>query len=102
MVVAGWERIQNSDQTGNGVWGRNVGCNETTRKTDCGELSENATMGVRSDTQRQDQERTHPRNNEIGTGFQKDHREKTELRAGEETYMLIWRMTMCSHIGDPT
>ena len=35
-------------------------------------------MDVRSDTQRQDQERTHS-NNESGAGFQKDHREKIEL-----------------------
>ena len=45
----------------------------------------NATMDVRSDTQRQDQERTHPRNNEIEEGFQKDHGETTEMvRACDE------------------
>ena len=42
-------------------------------------------MDVRSDTQRQEQEQTHPRNNESGAGFQKDHREKIELvRACDE------------------
>ena len=42
-------------------------------------------MDVRSDTQRQDQERTHPRNNKRGADFQKDHREKIELvRACDE------------------
>ena len=42
-------------------------------------------MDVRSDTQIQDLERTHPRNNESGAGFQKDHRAKIELiRACDE------------------
>ena len=42
-------------------------------------------MDVRSDTQRQDQERTHPRNNKSGAGFKKDHREKIEpVRACDE------------------
>ena len=42
-------------------------------------------MDVRSDTQRQDQELTHPRKNKSGAGFQKDHREKIELvRACDE------------------
>ncbi len=42
-------------------------------------------MDVRSDTQRQDQELTHPRNNKSGAGFQKDHQEKIELvRACDE------------------
>ena len=35
--------------------------------------NENAMMDVQSDTQRQDQERTHTRNNESGAGLQKDH-----------------------------
>ena len=55
---------------------RNVGYNEETRKTD---RDENATMAVRSDMQRHDQERTHRRNNESDTGFQKDHVVTTEL-----------------------
>ena len=38
-------------------------------------------MDVRSDTQRQDEERTHTRDNESGAGFQKDHR---------ETIGMIW------------
>ena len=38
------------------LWGRNVGYNEETRKTDWGDRDEDATMDVRSDTQRQDQE----------------------------------------------
>ena len=42
-------------------------------------------MDVRSDTPRQDQERTHPRDNESGAGFQKDHGETVELvRAYDE------------------
>ena len=42
-------------------------------------------MEVRSDTQRQDQERTHPRNYESGAGIQKDHGEVVELvRACDE------------------
>ena len=46
---------------------------------------ENAKVDVRSDTQRQDLERTHPRNNECGAGFQKDHRAKIEpIRACDE------------------
>ena len=36
-------------------------------------------MDVRSDTQRQDPERTHPRNDESDAGFQKDHGETIEL-----------------------
>ena len=45
-------------------------------------------MDVRSDTQRQYQELTHPRNNKSGAGFQKDHREKIELvrACGEERW----------------
>ena len=51
----------------------------------CRTVVENATMDVRSDTQRQDQERTHPRNNESDAGLRKDHREKIELvRACDE------------------
>ena len=46
---------------------------------------ENVTLDVRSDPQRQDQERTHPRNNESDAGFQKDHGETIELvRACDE------------------
>ena len=46
-------------------------------------------MDVRSDTQRQDQERTHPRNNEIEEGFQKDHGDTTEMvRACDEERWL--------------
>ena len=44
-----------------------------------GERDEDTTVEVQSDTQRQDQERTHPRNNENDAGFQKDHRETIEL-----------------------
>ena len=36
-------------------------------------------MDVRSDTQIQDQERTHPMENKSGSGFQKDHGEIIEL-----------------------
>ena len=36
-------------------------------------------MVVRSDTQRQDHERTHPSNNESDAWFQKDHREKIDM-----------------------
>ena len=43
-----------------------------------GERDENATMEVRSDTQKQVLKRTHPRNNESGAGFQKNHREMIE------------------------
>ena len=56
-----------------------MGNNEETRTTDLGERDENATMDVPSDTQRQDQGRTHPRNNESGAGFQKDHEETIAL-----------------------
>ena len=80
-----WECIQNSDQASNAIWDRNVGDNEETRTTDWGDRDEDAAMDVRSDTQRQDQEWTHPRNNKSGAGFQKDHREKIELvRAYDE------------------
>ena len=42
-------------------------------------------MDVWSDTQRQDEERTHPRNNKSGAGFQKDPGEATEIvRLGDE------------------
>ena len=79
------ESIQNSDQASNAIRGRNVGFNEETRKTDWGDRDEDATMDVRSDTQRQDQEWTHPRNNKSSAGFQKDHREKIDLvRACDE------------------
>ena len=79
------EGLQNSNQASNAMCGRNVGYNEETRKTDWGERDENDTMDVRSDTQRQDQERTHPRDNESGTGFQKDHGETIDLeRACDE------------------
>ena len=56
------EGLQDRDQASNPMWGRNAGYNEETRKTDR-QQDENATMDVRSVTQRQDQERTHPRNN---------------------------------------
>ena len=36
-------------------------------------------MDVWSDTQRQDQERTHQRNNKSGAGFQKDHGDTIDL-----------------------
>ena len=36
-------------------------------------------MDVQSDTQIQDQERTHPRNRESYAGFQQDHGETIEL-----------------------
>ena len=36
-------------------------------------------MDVRSETQRQDQERTHPRKNESDEGSQKDHGETIEM-----------------------
>ena len=79
------EGIQNSDQASNAIWGRNVGYSEETIQTYWGDRDEDATMDVRSDTQRQDQEWTHPRNNNSGAGFQKDHREKIELvRACDE------------------
>ena len=62
-----------------------MGYNAETRKTDRGECNENATMDARSDTQIQDQERTHPSNGESSAGFQKDHREMIELvRAWDE------------------
>ena len=62
-----------------------TGYNEETRKTDWGDRDEDSTMDVRSDTQIQDQEWTHPRNNKSGAGFQKDHREKIDLvRACDE------------------
>ena len=48
------------------------------RKMDRGERDEDATMDVRSDTQKQDQERIHPKDNESGAGFQKDHPETIE------------------------
>ena len=51
---------------------RNVGYDEETRKTDWGDRDEDATMDVRSDAQRQDQERMHPRDDESGAGFQRD------------------------------
>ena len=64
------EGIQNSDQASNAIWDRKVGYNEETRT---------------SDTQRQDQEWTHTRNNKSGEDFQKDQREKIELvRACDE------------------
>ena len=49
------EGIQDSDQASNAIWDRNVGYNEETRKTNWGDRDEDATMDVRSDTQRQDQ-----------------------------------------------
>ena len=51
-----------------------------------GERDENATMDVWSDTQRQVQKRTHPRNNDSGAGLQKDHGDdwtSTSMRWGE-------------------
>ena len=52
---------------------------------DGGERDEDATVDVRSDTQRQDEERTHPRDNESDAGCRKDHQEKIELvRARDE------------------
>ena len=54
-------------------------------------------MYVRSDIQRQDQERTHPRNNKSGAGFQKIDGETNELvRACDEEKrrtQLIWPTT---------
>ena len=44
------------------------------------ERDENGTTDVRSDMQRHDQERTHPRNNLSDAGFQNDHGETIELR----------------------
>ena len=42
-------------------------------------------MDVRSDKQRQDQERTHPRNHESDSGIQKNHGETIEpIRACDE------------------
>ena len=72
------EGLQNSNQTRNPTWGRDVGYNEETRKTNWDKRDENATMDVRSDTQRQDQERTHLRNNESDADCQKYHGEKIE------------------------
>ena len=48
-------------------------------------------MDVRSDTKRQDQELTHPRNNKSGAGFQKDHREKIDLVRACECDEERWR-----------
>ena len=41
------EGIHNSDQASNAIWGRNVGYNEETRKTDlCDRDDDDATMDV--------------------------------------------------------
>ena len=119
------EGIENSDQTSNAIWGRNVGYNRETRKTDWGERDENATMDVRSDTQRQDQERTHLRNNESDAGFQncrerqgkgrEDDRKLDTKTPGNETWKVLgweqarrwsskamWGRKIVSHTGDPT
>ena len=48
-------------------------------------------MNVHIDTQQQDQERTHPRNNKRGAGFKKDHRETRlngHVMRGDEEYIL--------------
>ena len=65
------EGIQNGDQASNTIRGRSVNYNEETSKTNWDQRDGNATMDVRSDTQRQDRERTHPRNNETDAGCQK-------------------------------
>ena len=57
---------------------RGLQYNEETRKTDRGERDDNATVDVWTDTQRQDQARTHPRDNESDAGFKKDHRETVD------------------------
>ena len=71
--------LLNSNQTRNPIWGRNVGYNEETRNTNWDKRDVNATMDVRSDTQRQDQERTHPRNTESNAGCQRYHGATIEL-----------------------
>ena len=58
---------------------------ETTDWENWGERAEDATVVVRSDTQRQDQERTHTKDYESGTNFQKNHGDMIELaRACDE------------------
>ena len=68
------EALQNNDQASDAVRGRNVSYNETTRKN-----ALRMQRYVWSETQRQDQQRTHSRDNESVRGFQKDHGEKIEL-----------------------
>ena len=46
---------------------------------DWGERDEDAEVDVWSDKKRQNQERTHPRNDESSAGVQKDNGEKTEM-----------------------
>ena len=53
-------------------------------------------MDVQSDTQRQDQEQTHMRNNESGAGFQNHHGEKIEVVCGEETKEI--RIFVCNYL----
>ena len=64
---------------------RNVAYEEATKKRIEVNEMKSATMDVRSDTQRQYQERTHPRINESDAGFQQGHGETIELvRAHDE------------------
>ena len=60
-----------TDQTSNdSIWGRNVGYNEVTKKSDSGKRDESAKVDVRSDTNVQDLERTLTWGIESGAGFQ--------------------------------
>ena len=54
-------------------------------------------MDAQSDTQRQDQEQTHMRNNESGAGFENHHGEKTEVvqACGEETKEIRIFVIIC-------
>ena len=51
--------LKNSEQTSDATGDRNFGYNEASRKTDSSRRDGDATVDVRSDTQRQDQERTY-------------------------------------------
>ena len=68
-------------------------------------------MYVRSDTRRQDQERTHPRDKESATGFQKDHGEtigtgicdpsgRNQSHVGRVRFPLRAKMHGRAHITD--
>ena len=57
----------------------------TRKRQENGYRDEGATVDVCSDTQRQDQERTHLREKQIGAGLQKDHGDTIHLvRACDE------------------
>ena len=64
-----------------------MGYYEAIRETDRGERDEDDTVAVQSDTQRQDQERTHPRDYMSDTCFEKQ-------KITERTIELVWGMGM--------